>query len=172
MDEPSFPVPMSAFRATLEFARLLPGEPAGIAGARVTAKRQHHTGDSYGFRIEQDGRSLVYTTDTEHKMEERSQIEGFAEFFREADLVIFDSMYSLADALSVKEDWGHSSNVVAVELCQLARARRLALFHHEPVFDDAQIDRLLEETRRYERISRVGHAVEVLAAHDGLELEV
>ena len=30
-------------------------------------------------------------------------------------------MYSLADAISVKADWGHSSNVVGVELCQLAR---------------------------------------------------
>ncbi len=43
------------------------------------------------------------------------------EFFRDADLVIFDAQYSLADAISVKEDWGHSSNVVGVEMCQLAR---------------------------------------------------
>jgi hypothetical protein len=34
-------------------------------------------------------------------------------------------MYSLADAISVKEDWGHSSNVVGVELCQMARAKHL-----------------------------------------------
>ena len=39
-------------------------------------------------------------------------------FFRDADLVIFDAMYSLADAISVKADWGHSSNIVGVELCQ------------------------------------------------------
>ena len=48
-------------------------------------------------------------------------------------------MYSLADAISVKEDWGHSSNVVGVELCQLARARHLCMFHHEPIFDDERI---------------------------------
>lgn len=172
MDEPSFPVPMTAFRAALEFRRLIPGETAEIAGARVTARRQYHSGDSYGFRIEHGGCSAVYTTDTEHKMEEPDQIEAAAAFFRDADLVIFDSMYSLADAMSVKEDWGHSSNVVGVELCQLARAKRLALFHHEPVFDDAQIHRLLEETRRFERITRQEHPVEVLAAHDGLELEL
>ena len=57
---------------------------------------------------------------------------------RDADLVIFDAMYSLADAISVKEDWGHSSNVVGVELCQLARAKHLCMFHHEPIFDDEQ----------------------------------
>ena len=41
----------------------------------------------------------------------------------DADLVIFDAMYSLADAISVKADWGHSSNIVGVELCQMAEAR-------------------------------------------------
>ena len=69
-----------------------------------------------------------------------AETERFVEFFRDADLVIFDAMYSLAEAISVKADWGHSSNVVGVELCQLAGARHLCLFHHEPAFDDAAID--------------------------------
>ena len=47
-----------------------------------------------------------------------------ADFFRDADLVIFDAMYSLADSISVKADWGHSSNVVGVELCQMAGGAR------------------------------------------------
>ena len=55
----------------------------------------------------------------------------------------FDAMYSLADAVSVKADWGHSSNVVAVELCQLAGVRHLCLFHHEPAYDDAAISKVL-----------------------------
>ena len=75
-------------------------------------------------------------------------------FFHGADLVIFDAMYSLADAISVKADWGHSSNIVGVELCQMAEARHLCLFHHEPVFDDAAIDAVLAETRRLEEITR------------------
>ena len=79
-------------------------------------------------------------------------------------------MYSLADAISVKEDWGHSSNVVGVELCQLARAKRLCLFHHEPIYDDARIARLLAETRRLEEITRGRPPLEVRAAYDGLEM--
>ena len=76
----------------------------------------------------------------------------FVEFFRDADLVIFDAMYSLADAISVKADWGHSSNIVGVELCQMAGARHLCLFHHEPMHGDEAIARVLAETRRYEEI--------------------
>ena len=48
-------------------------------------------------------------------------------------------MYSLADAISIKEDWGHSSNIVGVELCQMAGVRHLCLFHHEPAYDDEKL---------------------------------
>lgn len=169
-EPPSFPVTVDVLRGTIEFFTLAVGEAHDIAGCRVTPKVQHHSGDSYGYRIERDGKSVVYTTDTEHKMDDRAQTEAFVDFFRGADLVIFDSMYSLAEAMSVKEDWGHSSNVIGVELCQLAGARRLCLFHHEPVFDDDKLAAILEETRRFEQITREGHAVEVLSAHDGLVL--
>jgi phosphoribosyl 1,2-cyclic phosphodiesterase len=171
-DEPSFPVPLSVMAADIRFVRLEPGRARDIAGCRVTPKLQHHGGDSYGYRVEHGGKVVVYTTDTEHKLDEYAQTQGFVEFFRDADLVIFDSMYSLADAMSVKEDWGHSSNVIGVELCQMARARRLCLFHHEPVCGDAQLESILQETRRFEQITRDAHPVEVLSAYDGLELHL
>jgi ribonuclease BN (tRNA processing enzyme) len=81
-------------------------------------------------------------------------------------------MYSLADAVSVKADWGHSSNVIGVELCQMARARRLALFHHEPAYDDAAVERIFAETRRFEELTRAEHRLEVVAAYDGLEIDL
>lgn len=171
-EPPSFPVTLEAMKAEIEFIRLEPGRTQEIAGCRVTAKRQHHSGDSYGFRIECGGKTVIYSTDTEHKMDDRAQTQGFVEFFRDADLVIFDSMYSLADAMSVKEDWGHSSNVIGVELCQMAHARRLCLFHHEPVFGDERLESILHETRRFEEITRAAHVVEVLSAYDGLEVQL
>jgi len=171
-EPPSFPVPFSALGAQIEFVHLAPGETHEIDGMKVTPMMQLHSGDSYGFRFEGDGRSVIYTTDSEHKLEEHSEAELFAGFFRDADLVIFDAMYSLADAISVKADWGHSSNVIGVELCQLAGAKRLALFHHEPANDDQAIARILEETRRLEELTRDGEPLEIVAAYDGLEIEL
>jgi phosphoribosyl 1,2-cyclic phosphodiesterase len=167
---PSFPVDFSRMGAQIDFVRLEPERDYDIAGMRVRAKRQHHGGVSYGYRIERQGRVVVYSTDSEHKQADPQETKAFVEFFRDADLVIFDAQYSLADAVSVKEDWGHSSNVVGVELCQLARARRLCLYHHEPIFDDERLAALLAETRRLEEITRGDHRLEVLAAYDGLEI--
>ncbi|SFV16060.1 MBL fold metallo-hydrolase [Pseudoduganella namucuonensis] len=167
----SFPVTFDQLGAKIEFRQMEPGVPVEINGLRVTAKLQLHAGDSYGYRLEHGGQTLIYSTDSEHKLEDEAERQAFVDFFRDADLVIFDAMYSLADAISVKADWGHSSNVVGVELCQLARARRLCLFHHEPIYDDAQIARVLAETRRYAEIT--GEApLEVLAAYDGMEIDL
>ena len=87
-----------------------------------------------------------------------------------ADLVICDTMYSLAETSSTKEDWGHSSNVVAIDLCHQARAKRLALFHHDPFHDDEDIERMHEDSIRYEELTRDGPPLEVLCAYDGLEV--
>ena len=147
-----------------------PYTPHDVAGMRVALKRPHHTGDSYGYRFELNDRVVVYSTDSEHPLTEPGERLGFAEFFRNADVVIFDAMYSLADSISVKVDWGHSSNIVGVELCQLARARELCLFHHEPALDDAALVKMLAETRRFEEITRGITQLRVSAAYDGLEL--
>jgi len=170
MDAPSFPVDFSVFRAAIEFVRLTPGQRHEAAGLTVTTLRQRHTGDSYGYRFEKDGRVVVYSTDSEHTLADPDDAKRFVQFFEDADLVIFDAMYSLADAISVKADWGHSSNVVGVELCQLAGAHHLCLFHHEPAENDTALAQVLADTRRLEAITRTKAPLHVSAAYDGLEI--
>jgi len=167
---PCFPVAFDQLGATIEFVKLLPGQTREVSGLSVTPQLQRHSGDSYGFRFAAQGKSVVYSTDSEHKLEERSETERFVAFFRDADLVIFDAMYSLADAISVKADWGHSSNVIGVELCQMARARHLVLFHHEPANNDRAIEGLLKDARRLEELTRGAQPLQISAAHDGLEI--
>lgn len=167
---PSFPVEWSQLAATIEFVQITPGHLLEVAGFRVTPKRQRHGGDSYGYRFERAGRTVVYSTDSEHKLDDPEETHGFIEFFRDADLVIFDAQYSLAEAMSVKEDWGHASNIVGVELCQMAGAKHLCLYHHEPVLEDEQLAALLRETRRLEEITRAATRLEVSAAYDGMEV--
>jgi ribonuclease BN (tRNA processing enzyme) len=153
--------------------QLKPGETTEIAGVRVTPMLQLHQGDSYGYRLEQDGRVFVYSTDSEHKPQDVAQMRKFAAFFRDADVVVFDAMYSLAEAVSLKKDWGHSSNIVGVELCQMAGVKHLVLFHHEPMFDDARLAGILDDTRRFEELTRQQPAsLRVSAAYDGLEVDV
>ncbi|HKM74101.1 MAG TPA: MBL fold metallo-hydrolase, partial [Stellaceae bacterium] len=169
---PWFPVDFRELASTIDFVTLEPDRTYEIAGLSVSSIRQFHTGHSYGYRFSRGGKSIVYSTDCEHKYSSLDESYPFVAFYRNADVLIFDAMYSLADAISIKEDWGHSSNVVAVELAHAARVKRLVLFHHEPAYDDRMIEEVVAETVRFEEISRSGHRVEVISAYDGLELEL
>jgi ribonuclease BN (tRNA processing enzyme) len=170
---PSFPVDFSVLGSSIEFVRLEPGRSHDVAGMSVQLMLQRHGGDSYGYRFTSAGKTVVYTTDSEHTLTDMAETERFVEFFRDADLVIFDAMYSLADSISVKADWGHSSNIVGVDLCQMAGARHLCLFHHEPIQSDEAIANVLAETQRYEQLARSRSnfkPLHVSAAYDGMEI--
>jgi phosphoribosyl 1,2-cyclic phosphodiesterase len=172
-EEISFPVPFDWLRADIQFVHLTPGEPHEVDGVKVETILQNHSHGSYGYRFtDADGKSVIYSTDSEHKLENMAVEAAFIDFFRGADLVICDTMYSLADSVSMKEDWGHSSNLVAVDLCHSAEAKCLALFHHEPTYEDEDIQRMHEESIRYEELTRDGSPLEVICSYDGLEVRI
>jgi phosphoribosyl 1,2-cyclic phosphodiesterase len=172
-EEISFPVPFDWLRADIQFVQLTPGETHEVDGVRVETILQNHSHGSYGYRFtDSDGKSVIYSTDSEHKLENMAVEAAFIDFFREADLVICDTMYSLADSVSMKEDWGHSSNLVAVDLCHSAEAKCLALFHHEPTYEDGDIQRMHEESIRYEELTRNGPPLDVICSYDGLEVRI
>ena len=91
---PSFPVDFSVLAADIEFIRLTPGKRYDIAGMQVTIMLQQHAGDSYGYRFASGDRTVIYTTDSEHKLADAAETASYVDFFRSADLVIFDAMYS------------------------------------------------------------------------------
>jgi phosphoribosyl 1,2-cyclic phosphodiesterase len=173
-EEISFPVPFDWLRASIEFVTMMPGRPIEVDGLTVVAEKQEHSHDSYGYRFTNStGRTVVFSTDSEHKADNMKDEAAFVEFFCDADLVICDTMYSLADSVSMKEDWGHSSNIVAIDLCHQAGARRLALFHHEPTYGDEDIQRMHQESIRYEELTREGRSnLEILCSYDGLEIRL
>lgn len=169
----SFPVPFDWLKADIEFHTLETGKDYRIGELEVSVIEQEHSHKSYGFRFrDASGATAIYSTDAEYKIDKMHEESEMVEFIAGADLVIADTMYSLADSVSMKEDWGHSSNIVAVDLCHEAGAKRLALFHHEPTYSDADIQRMHAETVRYEELTRSGHELEVLCSYDGLCVEV
>lgn len=172
-EEISFPVPFDWLRARIEFVTLAPGTDYAIGGVHVELMEQQHSHSSFGYRFtDAEGRTTIFSTDSEHRIERMEGEADVAHFFRDADLVICDTMYSLADSVSMKEDWGHSSNIVAIDLCRAAAAKRLALFHHEPTYSDEDIQRMHRESIRYEELTREAMPLNILCAYDGLEIRL
>ncbi|MDA9976139.1 MBL fold metallo-hydrolase [Alphaproteobacteria bacterium] len=168
----SFPVPFDFMKAEMKFTTLTPGETYEIGGCEVGLIKQCHDNDSFGYRVERGGKSMVYSTDAEHKSDDLALESAFVDFLRDADLVISDTMYSLGDAIAMKEGWGHSSGVIAVGLCHRAHAKRLAMFHHDPLYADKTLHEIYGETARYEALTRMESTLEVICASDGFEIRL
>ena len=170
--DPGFPAHWEILGADIQFHVMQPGQKYEVAGLEVQAYLQHHHGDSYGYSFSKNGKSVVYSTDAEHKLDDAGGMDSYVEFIWGSSLVIFDAMYSLADLTTIKEDWGHSSNIVGVDLCRRANVDHYCLFHHEPMYDDEMIEKVLNETIRYEEITREDKALQVSSAYDGMVIEL
>jgi phosphoribosyl 1,2-cyclic phosphodiesterase len=171
--EPTFfPVPLDSMGARLSFETIPEQQWSQIGGFRVYPMHMLHPGGSYAYRIEDERVCLVYATDGEYKRLDPASTATYADFFHAADLLIFDSQYSLSEALD-KRDWGHSSALVGAEFARRAAVRRLALFHHDPTSTDEKIWATREQAEAY--LSR--HACpqgrcSVLIAYEGLTMSI
>ena len=66
--------------------------------------------------------------------------------------------------------WGHSRASTLVDLAVAAEVRQLAVFHHDPMQSDHDVDRKIDICR--ERAARHGFKVVVFGAREGLELRI
>jgi ribonuclease BN (tRNA processing enzyme) len=167
-NEVYFPVPLSFLNADIQFHCIPAGAWAQIGELRVYPLKMSHPGECYSYRIEYGNASLVYATDAEYKQMDPASTQCYVNFFRDADLLIFDAQYSLNDALD-RVDWGHSTPVMGAELAHRAGVRRLVLFHHDPMSDDQAIYNGLNQAEKY--LARRGSNCQVAVASEGLEIE-
>jgi phosphoribosyl 1,2-cyclic phosphodiesterase len=167
-----FPVPITYLSATLEFKHLKPTIWHQIGKFKICPMLTSHPGEAYIYRIEDGQTSLVYATDSEYKRVDRESTKRYTEFFRETDLLIFDAQYSFEEVLD-KPDWGHSTALMGAEFAYRAKAKRLALFHHDPTSPDEKIWAAKEQAEAYlMHQHRHHHHCKVLVAYDGLDLEI
>jgi phosphoribosyl 1,2-cyclic phosphodiesterase len=103
-------------------------------GAIVDTLPLNHPGGATGYRFRHRGRCVCYISDLEHT--DPWPDPTLAEFVHDADLVIYDAMFSSAEYCSCV-GWGHSTWEKGVELCEAAGVKALAIFHLYPGHKDA-----------------------------------
>ncbi len=149
MDAPCFPVPFEAMQADIEFDIREDGDSFTVGDVQIDTIKQQHPGDSWGYRFEQDGQRIIFSSDSEHGAEAREDHYPFIDFFHKADVLIFDGQYTFEEASTEKRNWGHSDHMTAVELAARAQVRQLIVFHHEPAYSDAEIEEIHQDALRY-----------------------
>lgn len=131
MREEYFPIPMEQMGARMRFVHIEEDEFKSKK-FNVKSRKHNHPGNAYSFRIEADGKSMVYATDIEHV---NGIDENLVEFSKDVDLLIHEAHYT-NEELAIRKGWGHSSWEQAIEVAEKANARQLIITHHNPDRDD------------------------------------
>ena len=164
---PYFPVKVDELHGAIGFNEVS-DDVIAVGSAKVTVRRVPHVGTTLGFRVDAGGCSVAYVSDHQAPAD-RSQVDkAVLELCDGVDLAIHDAQYT-EEEFAAKATWGHSTFSYAVHVAAEAGARRLALFHHDPVHSDEEMDQLLGESRAHSEASRLQG---IVAAAEGLSLDL
>jgi phosphoribosyl 1,2-cyclic phosphodiesterase len=163
---PYFPVQMETMAAQKQFHLL--EHPLSVGSATVAFRKMSHPGDSFAYMISHNGKRFIYATDAELSTADFLPNEENTGFFKDADMIVLDSQYTLGEAIE-KYDWGHSAFSLAVDFAANWGIKHLVLFHHDPTYDDQKLYRIQQSARWYfQRMN--GGSMEISLAVEGLEI--
>ena len=150
MDQPSFPVPFHYMSADIRFHEM--NGCTRLGDVQVRSHTVNHPGGCIAFRMEYEGKSLVYLTD--HEPYGAAKDQDVRNFTRGADVLIREAQYTAAE-YELRRGWGHSRFEDAVSDAIEADVKKLAIFHHDPQHDDLFLERELKELRSRYQSSRL-----------------
>jgi phosphoribosyl 1,2-cyclic phosphodiesterase len=139
------PFTLEDLRADLLIKEVHDGEKIVVGNSTsVLPRRLHHPGGVFGYRITCQGRAVVYASDVSHPVDKPDP--NVVDLARDADLLIHDAQYT-PEEKQQHADWGHSSWTDAVRVAQLANVQQLALFHHDPLHTDRDLEEIEREAQ-------------------------
>ncbi len=168
---PFFPVKMVEFGGEIDVRDISASdrsERVELGRVGVRAARIPHPGNTLGFRVEADGRSLVYIPDHQAPEDGETVPDAVRSLCEGADLLLHDAQYT-DEEFDAKPDWGHSTVGYAVRVAAESGVRRLLLFHHDPSHTDREIGVLARGARG---LADARHLEEVTVAKEGATVSV
>ncbi|MCU7491668.1 MAG: MBL fold metallo-hydrolase [Ignavibacteria bacterium] len=166
-----FPVRLENMQARMEFIQMQENCHIELGSLVIENRELYHPGKSFAYSVKKGNKKFVFATDSEYKDTTPSAAQKYISFFKDADFLVFDAQYTFSEGI-LKEDWGHSTSVAGIDLAVESGVKRIALFHHEPDYNDTKLYSMLTQAQRYRRINYPDSALEIILAYEGLELEV
>ena len=184
-----FPVNLGELASDVEYVRLKENPSIDLGdGLHLSTKLLNHPITALGYRFEYNSKVVctcydtepfrnLFITDPEHpdydeamayEGEEvaKEQNQAIEDFFKGADLLIYDAQYTQEEYDNGRLNWGHTSMEYAVEAANRAGVKKLALFHHDPDRSDDELDAFAKTYCDSEKNGQT----EVFFAKEGVEI--
>lgn len=167
MRPPYFPIRPHDLEGEVAFTGL-GNDDFRVDGLRVRSCWVRHTDPALGFRVDVDGTSVAYISDHGQGCCPDLPLDHIPHEVLElcdgVDVLIHDAQHTVEE-FAAKPHFGHCTSDYAVHVARESGARTLALFHHDPVHDDDQVDRMREAA--CDVSARTG-GPEIIAAYEGM----
>lgn len=160
-----FPVSLDFMASTKIYNQIELGSEFKIGEITVKNIELNHPGKSFCYKIEYKDKIFIYASDGEYNNLPTSRINNYIDFYRNADLLVFDAPYSFSEEIE-KINWGHSSALVGIDLSVKAGVKNLALFHHAPENTDEAVFKLLDTALNYKEKNYPSTALNVFLARE------
>ncbi len=160
LSPPFFPLPFERFGTRFEFNEVWE-DTWSLDGVRITTEPVQHPGPTVGYRLEENGRSLVYIPDNEVGL----KADAGAEIAQGADVLLHDAQYTRAE-YDVRVGWGHSALDDFAGYVSRARPGRTLMFHHDPAHGSTELEQMLADARE------ATNGFEVELATEGMDFEL
>lgn len=191
MRAPYFPVGTETWMAGIDYLNPQQGGRFKYGPMTINYQNVHHPGVTYGYRIEVNGKVVVYISDNECLFLNKNIDRRYAEFNREeqalfdemkreeydsalkfmqgADVLIHDAQYTPQD-YEKKHGWGHSCYIDTVNSAIDAGVKQLYLYHHDPNYDDDQIAAIHKDSLRI--VKERNSALDCHIACEGMKVDL
>jgi phosphoribosyl 1,2-cyclic phosphodiesterase len=178
MSPPLFPVRLADIPSKVTFHDA-PEEPVVIGDLTIRSSLVTHNGPTVGYRIEENGRSVVYMPDHEPSIgvdiadQPADWLSGY-DLARGADVLLHDAQYG-DDEYERHRGWGHSAIGHVVAFARKAEVERLVLFHHDPYHTDEHLEELVADARRMwddeERVCPAWEGMTIELSPEGVSMQ-
>jgi phosphoribosyl 1,2-cyclic phosphodiesterase len=186
-ETPYFSYGLDSMRAQLTWKPVHEDEEFKVGPWRVKTARLNHPGVAIGYRVELEGKTFVYMTDTapysdqwldkgfhtrkpekdpeviERLREHRRKLDAFS---KGADILLYDTFFT-PEQYNQNPHWGHSTADEGIRLAREGGVKNFYFFHHHP---EAWDDDLEARVRSYAQ--RMGsHDLKIDIAREGETVE-
>ena len=184
MNPVNFPVQITEMSSKFEFEPMYEGQYT-FEGIKVEAMYLNHPGYALGYKFHINNKMVVYISDNEpypvhpkatQDTDNPDQIlfvedsnQRLINFVKDVDVLIHDAQYT-PDEYKTKIQWGHSPYDYTVKIALGAKVKTLALFHHDPLHDDAFVDSIIEASKKISW--QAGSNMQILGAQEGVEISL
>jgi phosphoribosyl 1,2-cyclic phosphodiesterase len=171
MGDGFFPIKFDEIKAELKYLDHIKQGELEIDGAVIGSVPLQHPQGGFGFRFREGGRTLVFITDNELREDawEDRQIDTYAEFSENADLLIHDCQYTPQE-IDSRVGWGHSDYQSVVDLAHRAKVKKLILFHHDPSRKDPEVVAIKSQCEQLAKERSSSMIIEAAKEESELEL--